>query len=151
MLKFTSLRKVCRLFLDEVSLVNLKDSIKPLSGKEGKSRGFTLVEVLAFIGILGILAAIAVVSVAGVIEKAEKDVCDVSVLELKRYYEAYLVLEGIDHSDVVFVQYLQDYDEDICPVGGEISYVDGKVEYSVHSIGEGGHCDEDEGGSVPFL
>lgn len=146
MLKVASLRKVCRLFFDVISLVNVKMLIRPLREKEGKSRGFTLVEVLAVIVILGILAASAVVSVAGVIEKAKKDVCDANVLELERHYEAYLVLEGIDHSDVVFAEFLRGYDGSICPVGGDMGYMDGEVECSVHSIDE-----EDEGEDVPFL
>jgi Tfp pilus assembly protein PilE len=106
---------------------------------------------MAVVVILGILAGIAVPSVIGVIEKSKKDVCDVNVLQLERMYETYLDLESIEHSDVVFVQYLQDYGQEICPEHGDISYVDGEVHCSLHpGDNEGGDSDE-EGESVPFL
>lgn len=136
MLKVTRLRKVYRQVI--------------LSMKEKKnSRGFTLIEVMAVVIILGILFAIAVFSVTGIIEKTKQEVCYANVKELERHYEVYLTIEDIAHSNVVFAQYLQDYGEDICPVGGEIGYMDGEVRCSVHSIDEKEHDDVDE--DVPFL
>lgn len=145
MLKFTRFEKVGQLFVHE----SIKKLMKSLIGKNNRFNGFTLIEVLAVITILGILAAIAVVSVVGSIEKSRQEVCHANVQELERYYEAYLALESIEHSDAVFVQYLNDYGEDICPIDGEISYGDGKVECSLHpGDGEG---EEDDGEGVPFL
>jgi hypothetical protein len=60
-------------------------------------------------------------------------------------YELHLVLGNIDHSEVVFAQYLQEYDEDICDDDCEPTYIDGEVMCSTDSGEEG----EDEG--VPVL
>jgi hypothetical protein len=60
-------------------------------------------------------------------------------------YESHLVLGNIDHSEVVFAQYLQEYDENICDDDCEPAYIDGEVLCSTDS----GNEEEDEG--VPFL
>jgi hypothetical protein len=54
----------------------------------------------------------------------------------------------LEHSDVVFDQYLQGIDGNICPVGGEISYVDGKVKCSLHPRDIDSGVEEE---NVPFL
>jgi prepilin-type N-terminal cleavage/methylation domain-containing protein len=115
------------------------------------SKGFTLVEVIAVIAILGILAGIAVPSVIGLIEEARKDVCDANVLQLERVYERYLALESVEHSEFVFEQYLLDYDVSLCPIGGDISYLDGEVRCSVHHGDDDGEGSEEQEVSVPFL
>jgi hypothetical protein len=107
--------------------------------------------VVAVVAILGILAGIAVPSVIGLIEEARKGVCDANVLQLERVYEGYLALESIVHSEVVFEQYLQDYDGSLCPIDGEISYVDGEVWCSVHYGDDDGEGSEEQEVSVPFL
>jgi hypothetical protein len=58
-----------------------------------------------------------------------------------------LVLEDIDHSDVVLSQYLQEYDEEICD-SCELVYVDEKVQCSENSNDEE---ENDESEDVPFL
>jgi type II secretory pathway pseudopilin PulG len=100
--------------------------------KRIKSKGLTLVEVIVFVAILGIFSGIAVLSILGIIEKSRRDVCNVNVIHLERMYVAYLELEGIEHSNVIFVQYQQDYGEDICPENGVISYVDEAIRCSLH-------------------
>jgi hypothetical protein len=68
-------------------------------------------------------------------------------------YESFLDLEGIEHSNIIFAQYQQDYGEDICPENGDISYVDGIVRCSLHPRDDGGG-DGDNGGDeveVPYL
>ncbi|MFE8701759.1 hypothetical protein ACFYKX_14245 [Cytobacillus sp. FJAT-54145] len=72
--------------------------------------------------------------------------------QLERKYETYLDLEDVEHSGSRFTQYLNDYDEEICPEEGIISYVEEQVECSLHSkeiqdIDE----DEEEEESVPYL
>lgn len=102
---------------------------------------------MAVLTILGILMAIAVPFLLDVIEKAERDVCRVNVLQLERLYERYLVLEGIEQTDVVFDQYLRNYGEEICSELGDVTYVDGRVRFSDLQSD-----DRDEnGGGVPFL
>ncbi|WP_163144052.1 hypothetical protein [Bacillus sp. 22-7] len=56
--------------------------------------------------IVGIMAGIALPSVLGMIEKSKVDVCNVNIAVVGRYYEAYLGLESLEHSQVVFLQYL---------------------------------------------
>lgn len=91
-------------------------------------------------------------SFMGYIEKAKKEVCNADCLQLEIMYHVYLILENIDHSEGVFVQYMQECGEKNCPEGGVISYVDGKVQCSVHSRGDDVESDEDDdNGSVPFL
>lgn len=124
-----------------------KDSIKKGFGY----RGFTLIELLSVMAILMILAAIATVSVTSSIEKAEREVCFANVQQLERNYEAYLAMEDVVHSDIGFSQYLQRYEGDICPSGGEISYVDGTVRCSLHPSGEGWEKEDDADGGIPFL
>lgn len=92
-------------------------------------------------------------SVIGYVYKAEKEVCKVNCLQLEQMYETYLVLEGIDHSDSVFNSYIHEKGMGICPDHGGITYMNGKVECSLHSIDdsdEDGENNEDEG-DVPFL
>ncbi|GLB58988.1 type II secretion system protein [Cytobacillus sp. NCCP-133] len=115
-------------------------------------KGFTLVEVIVVIAILGIIATIAMPSVLGIIETSKVDVCHVNVSEVERHYEAYLELESVEHSNAVFVQYLHSYDGEICPEGGVISYVDERVQCSLHSedLDGGRDLDEDDG-DVPYL
>jgi hypothetical protein len=74
----------------------------------------------------------------------------VNTLQLERMYETHLTLETIEHSDTTFTQFLQKYGEKICPDHGDITYVDGKVECSVHYRDDGKENDDDDG-SVPFL
>ena len=62
-------------------------------------------------------------------------------------YGGYLILENINHTDIVFDQYIQEYVRDICPEGGDISYEDGKVKCRIHN-GENKLSDD---GQIPFL
>lgn len=86
------------------------------------------------------------------IEKTKEEVCNVNCLQLEKMYYLYLLMEEIEHSEVIFVQFLQEYEEHICPDHGNISYVDGKVKCSVHIRGADAVSEEDDDDkSVPFL
>ncbi|MGM0777897.1 MAG: type IV pilin protein [Bacillota bacterium] len=109
-----------------------------------------MIELLAVIAVLGNLAAIAVLSIGGIIEKSRRDVCDANTVEFERQYERNLHLDGIEHSDVVFVQFLMGFGENVCPLDGVIRYVNGEAYCSIHSEIADDEEKEDEEG-VPFL
>jgi hypothetical protein len=44
-----------------------------------------------------------------------------------------MIVENIDHTDGVFIQYLNELEEEVCPVDGVVRYVVGNIECSVHS------------------
>ncbi|WP_096156432.1 pilus assembly FimT family protein [Bacillus sp. FJAT-45066] len=111
------------------------------------SKGLTLVEILATLVILAIISAIAVPAVFGLIENSREDVCVANRLELKRYYERELVLVGLKHKPEIFEQSMMEFGEEICPVGGVISYLDGDVLCSEHSDADSGDENED----VPYF
>lgn len=91
-------------------------------------KGFTLVEILAVIVIVSVLMLIAVLSVMGVTERIVKEVCDANRLELERNYRVHFIVESKVHTSTAFKEFLLAFGNKICPVDGEISYVNGKVE-----------------------
>ena len=95
---------------------------------------------------MSILASVAVPSFVGYVERAKKEVCSINCLQLERMYQTYLLME---HTQVIFAQYLQEFGEKICPNEGEIGYFDEKVLCSVHPRDDIG--DDEEYGSVTFL
>lgn len=113
--------------------------------------GFTIIEMIVVISIIAIIGAIAIPSFIGYTEKAKKEVCKVNCLQLERMYETYLTMEELEHSEVLFTQYLHEYGKNICPGHGDINYVDGKVQCSKHDRDEGSGSDDKEDESVPFL
>jgi len=132
----------------EVSIVkSVSDSYKSYLEK-----GFTLIEVFAVIVPIGILGSLAVPAVGHLIENAEADVCDVNRSEVSRLYHNHLVLESVEHSDVLFMQFREQF-SDTCPIGGNYGLVDGEVVCDLHQIEGVEDSDEDDSGDggVPFL
>jgi prepilin-type N-terminal cleavage/methylation domain-containing protein len=114
-------------------------------------RGLTLVELLAVIVILGIVFSIAVISLAGTKEKAEEDACVANRVELENQYGRNLLLEDVEHSDVVFTSFLTEFGFEGCPVGGVVSFSDGHVDCSVHLDEVDEEDDSGEDSGVPYL
>ncbi|MFA9559315.1 prepilin-type N-terminal cleavage/methylation domain-containing protein [Evansella sp. AB-rgal1] len=117
-------------------------------------KGLTLVEVLVVLIILSILVAIAVPTVNGLIAKTKKDVCEANLLQLERMYKTELSIREIDHSHSFFIQYIGNYDENICQLDCDITFVDGEVKCSNHgesNENEGDSNDNESGGGVPFF
>ncbi|EKN62767.1 hypothetical protein P9E76_11825 [Schinkia azotoformans] len=89
-------------------------------------------------------------SVMGVTEHAQKEACEVNRLELGGNYRVHLIVESKVHTSTAFKEFLLAFGNKICPVDGEISYVNGKVECSVHSVSAEDSNDGDDG-EVPYL
>lgn len=118
--------------------------------------GFTLIEVIVAIAILGILAGIAVPRFSGYLQQTKQAVCVSNLGTVDRFYVAKLEMDELEHSDLIFEAFLMDYEDDLCPVGGTYSYVDGQVTCSIHDEGESdGDGESDDGGGddgeVPYL
>ena len=109
------------------------------------TKGFTLIELIIIISIIGILFAIATLAYSRYVKKAKEEVCKVNCEQVERAYEAYLVLENIENSGVVFEEFMKEYGINLCPEHGIVTYVDGSVKCSVHTK------DESEDDEVPFL
>lgn len=122
--------------------------IRISSGEEKYDKGFTLIELIIVIFIVGILSAIIVPGYSEYIKKAEETACDTNSSQLERMYQVHLESQNIEHTDAVFEQFLQEYDENICPDYGIITYVEGQIECSVHT---GNDSTENNGEEVPFL
>jgi hypothetical protein len=110
-----------------------------------KNNGFTLNGVIVVIAILGILISIAVPKFTGVMNHTEKQVCFSSCLQLERMYYADLILIDREHAEIIFSAFLNEYVGNVCPGGGEIVYIDGKVRCKLHD-----EVDVDDE-SVPYL
>lgn len=114
--------------------------------------GFTLIEIIIVISIITILLTIAVPSVLGYIETTREKVCETNRLQLQRLYPGYLLSINEEHKDALWNTFLQEYDQELCPSEGTITYVEGEINCSVHSTNNN-HDEEEnnEDSSVPFL
>lgn len=112
-------------------------------------KGFTLIEILAVIAILFLLTSVAVPMVVNIIKNAKTDVCRYNSLELERNYNEYLNMQETIHTEIRFLEYKEQFFDEICPSGGEITFRDGRVICSVHVEGDG--SDEVGDNGVPFL
>jgi prepilin-type N-terminal cleavage/methylation domain-containing protein len=92
--------------------------------------GITLVEVMAVVVIMGVLSMVAVPSVVKSIDKAKQEVCNTNLTFLERMYTLHLVTEGIEHSEVIFSEFMQGYGEELCDSDCEIIFAEGKIECS---------------------
>lgn len=114
-----------------------------------KSDGFTLIELIVVIAILGIIASIAIPRLAGFKSMAEERVCDANRKTVERLYSTFL-LEN-EHGESTFNQFLIENFDEICPVGGVITYEDGKVKCSLHEDESDEEEDEPPEDEVPWL
>ncbi|OPX90536.1 MAG: putative major pilin subunit [Pelotomaculum sp. PtaB.Bin104] len=122
--------------------------------KSGKvnNQGFILVELMVVMAFIVIIVSIAVPLYKGYVERAIQQVCNANCLQLERTYHVYLLLENKDHTTYVFDEFLQKYEENICPANGGIKYINGSIRCILHSENEvDGNDNGEDDGSVPFL
>lgn len=82
---------------------------------------------------MAILAGIAVPLYFHFMDGYRRDLCEVNRVEMARLYAEYLMVEQIDHSAAAFAEFSHlMLDGEVCPVDGELTFVDGNVECSVH-------------------
>jgi len=125
------------------------NGVKKSKNKKNNNNGFSLIELVVVMAVLAILASIALPMYQGYSERAAKQVCSVNCLQVERMYHVYLLTENKEHTNNVFNQFLQNYEEIICPANGDIEYKKGKVRCVLHSGDEADENNDD--GSVPFL
>jgi prepilin-type N-terminal cleavage/methylation domain-containing protein len=63
----------------------------------------------------------------------EKEICNNNCLALEEGYNYYLMENTLEHTENLFIQYMQGFMDEICPSKGAITYTNGKVRCSIHS------------------
>lgn len=71
-------------------------------------------------------------------------------MQLEKIYHEYLAIENVEHTDVVFNQFLQECGKKICSRHGAINYVDGKVQCGVHTR-KNDRLRDEGGEDAPFV
>ncbi len=66
-------------------------------------------------------------------------------------YHLYLITEDQEHTDVLFMRYIQENVQDICPSNGAISVINGKIRCSMHKSGREDDVDDELEPEVPYL
>lgn len=69
------------------------------------NKGFSLIEITVVLVIITILLSIAVPYFVGNTERAKKVVCNANCLQFEKMYETFLIIEGVEHSDALLLQY----------------------------------------------
>lgn len=120
-----------------------------------RNRGMTLIELIVVLAILGILSTIVIPRFNGYTTLVKRRVCATNRVQMDRLYSAFLAMEGKDHTDILFNQYILENGSDLCPEDGFISYVDGHILCSIHSTDDSEDENDDEetdpGGEIPWL
>ncbi|HCX03242.1 MAG: prepilin-type N-terminal cleavage/methylation domain-containing protein [Tissierellales bacterium] len=96
------------------------------------NKGFTLIELVVIIAIISILSAIAVPRFIHYTAFAKETVCKTNCGQAERMYEAFLIEEDIENTDIIFDQFMLENYSDICPKDGVIYYLDGKINCKIH-------------------
>ena len=115
-----------------------------------KDEGFTLIELIIVIVMVGIISGGLVPSYLQMTRRAKKKVCGMNCLKLGDMYELHLCECEKEHSTIMFGQYIEEQDQEICPESGMVVYEGGKVRCSAHPLDDGEDEVEDEG-DVPYL
>ena len=98
-----------------------------------ENTGFALIELVVILAMIIILAIIAAPSYSGYTSRVKAEVCHANCVTLMKEYDAYLASGNLKHSEALFQAFYEDYDGDICPCGGVITFEDEHVVCSIHS------------------
>lgn len=115
------------------------------------NNGFTLVEIIVALAILLIILSIAIPAYLGYIEYAKESVCLANRQKMTEMYQIYLITEDQEHTDVLFMRYIQENAQDICPSNGAIGVINGKIRCSMHKSGQEDDADDELEPEVPYL
>lgn len=85
----------------------------------------------------------------GYMERAKEKICNVNCLRLEGEYQAYLVMEGVEHREGRFAEFVKGNGKRVCPKRGGVRYVNGGGECNVHPRVEKEDGDDEEG--APYL
>ncbi|NCA99957.1 MAG: prepilin-type N-terminal cleavage/methylation domain-containing protein [Clostridia bacterium] len=111
------------------------------------SKGFTLIEIVIVISILAILTAIAIPSYLNSRNRAEQAVCITNRKTVARSYAARMLED--ESSGITFDQFMVENFTEICPSGGVISNIEGKIQCSIHD--DAPEVEDDPPEEVPWL
>lgn len=75
------------------------------------------------------------------------EVCSVNCVQLERIYEIHLARNNLEHTEIIFEQFVQMQGKNTCPEHGIITYLDGKSRCSEHAK----ENDESDDDNVPYL
>ena len=99
----------------------------------------TLVELLAVIVIISVIIIIIFPLFNKLIESTNEQVCTNNILILENQYRTYLVYSKKSDEELVFMEFLNGYNEEVCPNHGNLYYVDGNIYCDYHSNNEHGN------------
>ena len=66
-------------------------------------------------------------------------------VQYERLYSSNVISESRDHSEIVFREFLRNYEDKVCPKKGNVTYADDKVMCDIHVK------EEEAEGEVPIL
>ncbi len=113
------------------------------------NKGFTLVELIIVIAILGIIVGIATPRLIGFRTMTEEKVCFSNRKIVEKMYNIFL-LENPTDNGIDFDRFLIENFDEVCPIGGVITYQNGKVNCGVHQKDKSNE-NEPPDNEVPWL
>ena len=109
-------------------------------------KGFTLIETLVVLAIITILLSLSALKYTDIVESTKEKICINNCNELDKLYSGFLILENTEDSEALFSSFLKNYDKQICPKNGDISYDSDGVKCSIHHKNY-----EDDEEDVPYI
>lgn len=109
--------------------------------REGKSEGFTLIELIVVIVVLGVLSGIAFFSVRGVREAGVVRACNENAVQLLKAFEAYNIDKGYYPGQKIIGQQFTAEDVDDLVIAGYLrnNFINSSPDYKISAaLADGG-------------